>query len=205
MNTTHEPTPEPSDLTEKRKQIDAFERSLNHAIAETEKTIVQEYQQAILAELAEPDSEELAAFNLETCEGKGILDGGASKSVGGIEILDRLQDAYNRVCQEFDVLQSNVGFTFAGGEQAGAASTAVLHPSGFDAQPVGIHAVQRPSPILIGLDNLRYYELNIDYKYNTCWSHKLNKFLNVEILPSGHMAIDLGPAEQVVIIEPREE
>ena len=88
---------------------------------------------------------------------------------------------------------------------AGAASTAVLHPSGFDAHPTAIHAVQRPSPILIGLDNLRYYELNIDYKYNTCWSHKLNKFLNVEILPSGHMAIDLGPAEQAVIIEPREE
>ena len=139
------------------------------------------------------DSSELIAFNLQTCEGKGILDGGASRSVGGFDILEKLQKKYNQVQQEMEVLHSNVGFTFAGGEKADATTTCIVKPAAFDQQPVGIHAVERPSPILLGLDNLRHYQLNVDYLSNTVWSHLLERFLEVELLPSGHMAVDLSP------------
>ena len=139
------------------------------------------------------DPSELIAFNLQTCEGTGILDGGASRSVGGFDILEKLQKKYNEVQQEMEVLHSNVGFTFAGGEKADAKTTCIFKPAAFDWQPVGIHAVERPSPILLGLDNLRHYQLNVDYMYNAVWSHSLGRYLDVELLPSGHLAVDLSP------------
>ena len=58
-----------------------------------------------------------------------------------------------------------------------------------------IFAVDRKSPILLGIDTLEKQELVIDYKYKTVWSHKLNRYLPRVILPSKHIGINLCPEE----------
>ena len=193
-DTTAASTDQTSDVNRDFQKLAEAEEQAKQELA----AALRENQKALDKYLAEvvdggDDSDALTAFNFESCMNKGILDGGASRSVGGFEILDKLQELYNLCGKELEVSNSTVGFTFAGGEQASATSSCIIRPPAFDENPVGIHAVPRPSPILLGLDNLRHYELNIDYKYNTCWSHKLERFLPIEILPSGHMAIELGP------------
>ena len=62
------------------------------------------------AEEAEKQQESIA-FNMETCKGYGVLDGGATKSAGGIEQLIYLQQRYlNERGVDFEVQPSNVEF-----------------------------------------------------------------------------------------------
>ena len=47
------------------------------------------------------------------------------------------------------------------------------------------------TPILIGLDMLRYYGLVLDYAHDTVYSHRLKRV----VLKSGHLGISMLPVD----------
>ena len=49
------------------------------------------------------------------------------------------------------------------------------------------------TPILIGLDMLRYYGLVLDYANDTVYSHRLKRSIPSTVLKSGHLAISMLP------------
>ena len=148
----------------------------------------------IIEDADEPEDDEVIAFNLEATRGKGILDGGATRSAGGIEQLEPLQQAYTaKGGAGFEIEPSTVEFTFADGERSQAGSRVVIPVAKLDGEPVGIHCMETPTPILLGLDFHRQLGCVVDYHHNTVWSYKHGRFLDVEQLPSRHLAIDLRP------------
>ena len=141
------------------------------------------------------DGEEFLAFNLEMSRNIGILDGGATKSAGGIEQLEYLQQSCAEHDVEVEVGKSAIEFTFADGERSAAGSTVIVPVQSLDNEKVVINCVDKPTPILLGLDFHRQLECVVDYKNNTCWSYKLNRFLDVTQLPSRHLGLMLAPLQ----------
>ena len=74
----------------------------------------------------EQPEEELVALNLSISDGHGILDGGATKTAGGIAQLESLRQCYLGAGCEFDIGKSNVELTIADGERQPAGSLATL-------------------------------------------------------------------------------
>ena len=59
---------------------------------------------------------------------------------------------------------------------------------------VWINAVPcEATPILIGLDMLRYYGLVLDYHNDTVYSHRLKRMVPTVRLKGGHLAVSLLP------------
>ena len=140
--------------------------------------------------------DEMLAFNMEACKGYGVLDGGATRSAGGVEQLTYLQEMYvSQRATDFEVGDSNVEFTFADGEREPAGSLVTLPVESLDNEPVAIHMVGTPTPILLGLDLHEQLGLVVDYRYGTCYSYDKQRFLDVTRLPSRHLAINLAPSE----------
>ena len=141
------------------------------------------------------NNEEMIAFNLENMKGVGILDGGATKSVGSYVLIEELIEEWHE-CEEApptELEETSIGFTFAGGEEASAVTRAWL-PSDLFSDGVGLNVVPTEStPMLLGLDFLRYYGLVIDYFNDTVFSHRLNQYVPSVVLCSGHIAVDLRP------------
>ena len=135
-------------------------------------------------------------FNMERMKGLGILDGGATKTAGGIDQLEYLQQQYmEKKGQDVTVNPSTVEFTFAGGEREPAGSEVTFQVEALDDYPMKFHCVKTPTPILIGLDVHRDLGLVVDFHYKTAYSYAMNKFIEIVTLPSGHMALDLTPKE----------
>jgi len=59
-----------------------------------QETLGKEDHDEIIEDADESEDDEVIAFNLEATRGKGILDGGATRSAGGIEQLEPLQQEY---------------------------------------------------------------------------------------------------------------
>ena len=135
------------------------------------------------------DDSEYIGFQLSDCEGYGILDGGASASVGGINQVQNVVDQSGY----FDLQSRAKGFTFAGGEHADAKVQVEL-PTTVSEMPAKVYVVDKPSPILLGLDFLRTYKIVVDYDTNTAYSKVLNSEVPVVTLASSHLALPLGPA-----------
>ena len=141
------------------------------------------------------DHDEFLAFNLDMAKNIGILDGGASKSAGGIRLLETLQGECVKHGVEMDVKKSQIEFTFADGEREPAGSAISFPLASLDNERVLINCVDKPTPILLGLDFHRQLGCVVDYQYNTCWSYKLGRFLSVVELPSRHLGLPLAPLQ----------
>jgi len=148
----------------------------------------------LIEDAEEFEDDEVIAFNLEATRGKGILDGGATRSAGGIDQLEPLQQEYiadGGVGLEIE--PSAVEFTFADGERSQAGSRVLIPVAKLGGEPIGVHCMETPTPILLGLNFHRQLGCAVEYHYNTVWSCKHGRFLEVEQLPSRHLAIDLRP------------
>ena len=135
------------------------------------------------------DNDEFVGFSLEECKGYALLDGGASRSVGGVEQLEHVNDGLEKPMEVS--MDQSLGFTFAGGDRAEAPSRVSFAVKDLDDEKVEIFVLDRPSPVLLGIDMLKRYELVIDYGRNTVYSHKLRKKIPTKILSCGHLAINL--------------
>jgi hypothetical protein len=76
------------------------------------------------------------AFNLETSMRKGILDGGATKTAGGILQLKFLRDRYAESGIDTQVGESTVEFTFADGKREPAGSLVTLSTAVIDGEEI---------------------------------------------------------------------
>ena len=52
---------------------------------------------------------------------------------------------------------------------------------------IGIHCVDTPTPILLGLDLHRQLGCVVDYVNNSCWIYKQQRFLQIVVLTLGHL------------------
>ncbi|CAK0882620.1 unnamed protein product [Prorocentrum cordatum] len=128
-------------------------------------------------------------FSLDECKGYALLDGGASRSVGGVEQLEYLNEHLQHPMEVNP--GAGLGFSFAGGDRADAPSKVSFQVHNLDNQTVEIYVLDRPSPILLGVDMLKKFGLVIDYERNTVYSRRLKKEIPTRVLASGHLALDL--------------
>jgi hypothetical protein len=138
---------------------------------------------------AEP--EDLVGFNLVTCEGFGLLDGGASVSVGGVNHLQVIQDHLTATGTSLEVREQSRRFAFAGGDETTGHTQCELNLETLDGIPFTIFVVDRPAPILLGVDFLTKFGIQINYATNKVYSHRLSRSLPAVLLPSGHLALNL--------------
>ena len=106
----------------------------------------------------------------------GILDGGATSSCGSFELIQLIADAWEPL-ERYPALEDNGGknILFAGGEGSSSKVLAWM-PNELFEDGIAINVVPCTStPILIGLDVLRYYGLVLDYAHNTVYSHRLKR------------------------------
>ena len=141
-----------------------------------------------------PEDPDFVAFNMSECEGYALLDGGASLSVGGVEMLERVRDQLTTTDRGMQVnTKASLGFTFAGGDRAQAPSRVSFPVSTVSDEEISVYVLDRPSPVLLGVDMLKKLRLRIDYDTNEVYSHKLKRTIPTKVLPSGHIAIKLTP------------
>ena len=124
----------------------------------------------------------------------GILDGGATSTCGSFELIQPIADAWEPLGR-YPSLEDNGGkaFLFAGGEQSSSKVRAWMPNELFED---GIAANVVPcisTPILIGLDMLRYYGLVLDYAHDTVYSRRLKRSNPCTVLKSGHLGLSMMP------------
>ncbi|CAK0911874.1 unnamed protein product [Prorocentrum cordatum] len=133
--------------------------------------------------------DEFVAFSMDDCKGYALLDGGASRSVGGVEQLEYVNE---RLSEPMEVSpDKSLGFSFAGGDRADAPSRATFNVKVLNDEAVSIYVLDRQSPVLLGIDMLKKHGLVIDYFHNTVYSHRFKREIPTRVLPSGHLALNL--------------
>ncbi|CAK0907413.1 unnamed protein product [Prorocentrum cordatum] len=133
--------------------------------------------------------DEFVAFSMDDCKGYALLDGGASRSVGGVEQLEYVNE---RLSEPMEVSpDKSLGFSFAGGDRADAPSRVTFNVKVLNDEAVSIYVLDRQSPVLLGIDMLKKYGLVIDYFHNTVYSHRFKREIPTRVLPSGHLALNL--------------
>ena len=137
------------------------------------------------------NTDDLIGFNLVTCEGFGLLDGGASVSVGGVNHLQVIQDRLTETGTALEVKERSRRFAFAGGDETTGHTQCEFAMLALDDTPFEIYVVGRPAPILLGVDFLTKFGIQINYATNQVYSHRLNRALPAELLPSRHLALNL--------------
>jgi len=126
----------------------------------------------------------------------GILDGGATSTVASFELIQLIADAWEPL-DRYPDLEDNGGkaFLFAGGEQSSSKVRAWM-PNELFEDGIAVNVVPCTStPILIGLDMLRYYGLVLDYAHDTVYSHRLKRSIPCTVLKSGHLGLSMMPEE----------
>ena len=142
-----------------------------------------------------PPLDEYAAFDMAEVRGIGLLDGGATKSVGAFEEIQPLVDEARAAGLEVALTRSPMEFTFAGGEQTNSAISVGLPVPAFDENVISLRSVVNDhTPILLGLDTLRRYGIVVDYYTDRVYSHVLERLIPSVRLPSGHLGVDLTRA-----------
>ncbi|CAK0814933.1 unnamed protein product, partial [Prorocentrum cordatum] len=133
--------------------------------------------------------DEFVAFSMDDCKGCAFLDGGASRSVGGVE---QLEYANERLSEPMEVSpDKSLGFSFAGGDRADAPSRVTFNVKVLNDEAVSIYVLDRQSPVLLGIDMLKKYGLVIDYFHNTVYSRRFKREIPTRVLPPGHLALNL--------------
>ena len=136
--------------------------------------------------------ESLACFDMATLDGLGLIDGGATRTVGSVEQVQKLVDATHADGRKVKMVQSAVQFTYAGGDRDSSSTAVEVPVPALDNETVRIQTVSnRDTPLLLGADTLRRFGLVVDYAHNRVYSHRLQREIAVVILPSGHLAINL--------------
>ena len=133
--------------------------------------------------------DEFSGFSMDSCRGLGLLDGGASTSVGGVSQLQVIQDALDQ--EAADVYPRRKHFQFAGGDETWGETCFRIRLPGLDDLELSICVVDRPSPILLGIDMLTSFGIVIDYEQDQVYSKRLGRVVPSVRLPSGHLALDL--------------
>ena len=88
---------------------------------------------------------------------------------------------------------NNKKFLFAGGEGSSSKVLAWM-PNEIFGDGITVNVVPRTdTPILIGLDMLRYYSLALDYAHNTMYSHRLKRSIPCTVFKSGHLGLSMLP------------
>jgi len=126
----------------------------------------------------------------------GILDGGATSTVASFELIQLIADAWEPL-DRYPDLEDNGGkaFLFAGGEQSSSKVRAWM-PNELFEDGIAVNVVPCTStPILIGLDMLRYYGLVLDYAHDTVYSHCLKRSIPCTVLKSGHLGSSMMPED----------
>ena len=142
-------------------------------------------------------SAEWAAFAVEDVKGYALLDTGASRSVGGYMMVQYVIDCLSRNTAPpwLESADPAVSFTFAGGEKAHSETRIWLPLPGTRHERFAVHIVpSEVTPILLGLDMLREFGLEINADSAHCHSTKLRCRIPVTVLPSGHLALALTPS-----------
>ena len=122
----------------------------------------EEYAPEVNGDQEDTDCDDIveAAFGTSFDSGfrYGILDSGATSSVGSFELIQLIADAWGPLGRR-PVLQDNGGkaFLFAGGEGTPSKVTAWMPNEVFKEEGVAVNVVPcTATPILIGLDMMRY-------------------------------------------------
>lgn len=103
--------------------------------------------------------------NMHDYPGYGILDGGATRTVGGPLAVHEVVD---RTVAKLQIETVEQHFNFAGGDTA-ASSHRLWCPIADDVE-MGIHTVgNHHTPILAGLDFLKEYQVILNYHDNTAY------------------------------------
>lgn len=143
----------------------------------------------------EPLDDEFVGFDMHECDGLGLLDGGATRTVGSCAQLQSLVDQAREQGYDVDMMASAMRFTFAGGDQEYSQSTVALPVPDLDGECIKVQTVaNEATPVLLGVDTLRKLGLVIDYAHDRAYSYTLQKMIPVVCLPSGHLAVRLGAA-----------
>ena len=143
----------------------------------------------------EPFDDQFIGFDMHSVRGLGLLDGGATRTVGSVAQLQPLVDQAREQGYDVDMMASAMKFTFAGGDQEHSQSTVLLPVPDFDGERIEVQTVaNEATPILLGVDTLQKFGLVVDYAYDRAYSFTLQKMIPVQRLPSGHLAIRLAAA-----------
>ena len=126
----------------------------------------------------------------------GILDGGATSTVVSFELIQLIADAWEPL-DRYPALEENGGkdFIFAGRGKASCKVRAWM-PNELFEDGIAVNVVPCTStPILIGLDMLRYYGPVLDYAHNTVYSHRLQGNIPCIVLTSGRLGLSMMPVD----------
>ena len=138
------------------------------------------------------EAEALAAGFDDAGNSVGIWDCGATRSAGAAELLQPVFEEALQSYKDVSLEQSRVRFTFAGGEQSEAQSLLSLPLPVLEGHCLQVHPVPNPhTPILLGLDNLRKFQMVLDFGNDTCYSKVLQRYLPTIRLQSGHLGLAL--------------
>ena len=70
-------------------------------------------------------------------------------------------------------------------------------PSQTFSDGLGVHVVPCvDTPLLVGLDMIRFYGLVLHYHHDTVDSHRLKRIIPSKVLPSGHLAVFMLPGKE---------
>lgn len=173
-------------------------RAESHGVANVEPAVV-----STSAFMASPSCISYGVFNSQEFAGFGVWDSGATSSMGGVNGLQAILNAYWDVHDDGAGLAVNkdirLEFSFANGESDSSLSmlslTRWMHTRTRSARAVTMSfaVFDRPSPILLGLDIIRALGVEIDFKNGRVFSPEHNIVFPTVILPSGHLAWDLRP------------
>ena len=143
----------------------------------------------------EPCENPFVGFDMHTVHGLGLLDGGATRTVGSCAQLQPLVDEALEQGYNVDMEARAMKFTFAGGDQEHSATVVSLPVPDLDGERLEVQTVaNEATPILLGVDTLRKLGLVIDYAHDRAYSYTLQKMIPVQCLPSGHLAVRLTAA-----------
>ena len=135
--------------------------------------------------------QQLACFNMDLLKGKLILDSGATISMSSVILLEDCQSFYEYHGGHIAITQASpINFSFANCSTAPSAIIASLFYPPL-ARYFHLRAVNEPGPMLAGMDIHIDLGLICDYPEQRAWSKVLLKYLPLEQLPTGHLAIDL--------------
>ena len=133
---------------------------------------------------------------MENVKGYVLLDTGASRSVEGYVMVQYVIDclSWNTAPPWLESADPAVSFTFAGGEKVHPETLIWLPLPGTRQELFAVHVVpSEVTPILLGLDMLREFDLVINVEIGFCCSTKLGCRIPVTVLPSGHLGLALVP------------
>ena len=135
-----------------------------------------------------PSLQNFASFDLD---GKFILDSGATMSMGGVDLLQRIQEMYAQAGHRLTSHPvSQLRFSFANGQEDVSTSVSIV-PYLHWKVIFYIRVLNVPGPVLLGADVHEDLGLVVDHVDCSVFLSHLKLEDTVERLPSRHLALSL--------------